>query len=114
MSKEKYSTDSAHRTKGGGARVEEDVLIGGAADDVGSTEHVLDAWPAVRVDWCGRAALDRGEPYAHSVVLEQELMIRGDGRQSWQTACLGRSAGGAHGRRDRYRRSCHARRSPSR
>lgn len=43
-------------------------MIGVAPDEVGRAEHVLDGWPAVRVDWCGRAARDRGEPYAHSVV----------------------------------------------
>jgi hypothetical protein len=93
----------------GGARVEEDVLMGVPADEVGGAERVLDAWPAVRVDWRGRVARDRCEQYVQSVVLEQELMVRGGGRQSWQIRCRRRSAGGEHRSALPYRRSCHAR-----
>jgi hypothetical protein len=87
--------------------------MGVALDEVGCVEHVFDAWRRVRVGWCGRTARDRCEQEPHSVVFEQELMVRGGGRQSWQIRCLRRSAGGAHSSALPYRRSCRARRSPS-
>jgi hypothetical protein len=83
----------------GGTRFEEDVLIGVAADEVGgaSTYSTLGA---VRVDWCSRAARDRCEQYAYSVVLGQELMVRDGGGQSWRSGVfsgrpVARTAAGA-------------------
>src|SRR5262249_36500799 len=59
----------------GDSSVKRDVPIAVATDEVRAALHVLDAWPAMGVDRCGRPNWDVGLEHTHSVVLEQDPMI---------------------------------------